>query len=668
MALADTAKLVVDLSLKGNFASQLSTSQKALANFDKQVATTGSRAYKAGTQIGTGLKNSAYIAAGAIGFLASQVGLGLKSLSELESITTQTNAVLKSTKGVAGQTATSIRALAEEYESLNATIDDKVIQSGENLLLTFTNIRKEAFEPALKAALDMNTALGRGESGLQGTIQQLGVALNDPIRGLTRLQRAGITFTKAQKEAIVAAVEAGDTFKAQGIILAELNKRYGGSFLAGGSTTTGKIAKFKDAIEDLQRALATALLPTLGKVADALSSFLRDPAVIKGAQELGDSIASMFSSQNLAAAGDVLRSIFLTAKAAAPVVVEAAKAMAGIVGSAVSVFRSLPPEIQKLAIGAFAINKITGGLVTNIAGGLISSVLKQLVSGVVNVNGAVVNVNGPAGLAGVPGGGGPGGILPVLGKVVTKLAGLALVFGGLSALNAGVQQGGPAGAGIGALGAGATIGGAALLLGPLGAIAASAGVVVKTLFDIRDTSKGQADEIANSIKNQISGGAKLADLKTSLAAVETGINDIQANPLNVLLAGDALDELRAQRALLQSQVANQIGTEAAINTAARQGQAQSADIRQAINNDRLATVGKLASLAVGTSVLAARTVSAMRAVGLAAKAGGLAAAAAIKAQKLSVKITVPISNTVRVNARDVTSSQKTISKYFVVAS
>ena len=227
MALAETAKLIVDLSLKGNFASSLAANQKALKGFDAAVDRTGNRAYRAGTQIGTGIKTGALLAAGAIGLLATQVGLGLRSLSELESITTQTNAALKSTKGAAGETAQSIRDLAEKYESLNATIDDKVIQSGENLLLTFTNIRKQAFEPALQAALDMNTALGRGESGLQGTIQQLGVALNDPIRGLTRLQRAGITFTKTQKAQIEAAVEAGDTFKAQGIILAELNKRFG---------------------------------------------------------------------------------------------------------------------------------------------------------------------------------------------------------------------------------------------------------------------------------------------------------------------------------------------------------------------------------------------------------------------------------------------------------
>ena len=169
--LADTAKLAVDLSLKGNFASALATNQRALKGFNSQVDTTGTRAYKAGTQIGTGIKTGALIAASGIAFLGSQVIFGLHSLSQLEDVTAATNAGLKSTKSVAGQTADSIRNLAQKYEDLNATIDDKVIQAGENVLLTFTNVRKQAFEPALKAALDLSVGM---KQDLQTSIVQIG--------------------------------------------------------------------------------------------------------------------------------------------------------------------------------------------------------------------------------------------------------------------------------------------------------------------------------------------------------------------------------------------------------------------------------------------------------------------------------------------------------------
>ena len=149
MALSDTAKLVASLTLEDKFTKPLAGADKALSGFERHAGTMS----KVGDQVSRGLgnlgRNVGLIGAAAAGFLAVQVTAGVSALVRLESAQAQTEAVLKSTKQVAGQTAESIRNLAEKYESLNATIDDKVIQSGENLLLTFTNIRKQAFEPAL---------------------------------------------------------------------------------------------------------------------------------------------------------------------------------------------------------------------------------------------------------------------------------------------------------------------------------------------------------------------------------------------------------------------------------------------------------------------------------------------------------------------------------------
>lgn len=551
MAAAETARLIASLELKDLFSKQIAGAEKSLGSFDKKLDGTTSRAYKAGTQIGTGIKAGAAIAVGGIAFLAANIATGLKSLTELETVTTQTNAVLKSTKGIAGETAESIRNLAEKYEGLNATIDDKVIQSAENVLLTFTAIRKDAFEPAIKAALDMSTALG---TDLQGSVIQIGKALQDPIKGITALRRVGVNFSADQVKVIKALVDTGHAEEAQRLILKELNTEFGGSFLAGGTTTAGKVAKFKDSIEDLQKALATALLPTIGKVADGLSKFLADPNVVKGVSELGQSIAGLFSDKNLAAGADFLKGAFETAKATAPIVASAAKATFGFVQAAVGLFKQLPPGLQGLLVGGFAVNKLTGGLVTNIAGGIIDAVGKQFLQrGGTPANPLfVADVTGGLGGGGAAGG---GGLLSKLGTIITKLAGIGLLLGGTALLSNGVQTGGPIGAAQAAGGAAAGIGGAALLLGPLGAIAASVGLSAKTLLDIRGQNAALGDGIATSVGNQIAGGASLADLKQSLGAVNQGINDIQANPLNVLVAGDALDNLRAQRDALERAVA-----------------------------------------------------------------------------------------------------------------
>jgi hypothetical protein len=402
------------------------------------------RMRKGVSQIGTGLRNAALIGAAGVGILVSQVAAGLNQLVQLEEVTAQTNAVVASTAGAAGVTADEIRKMSEEFENLNAVMDDKVIQSGANVLLTFTNIKEEAFEPTLEAALDLSTALGQD---LQSSIIQIGKAMNDPIRGMTALRRVGVSFTKAQEDQVKALVEANDLFGAQQIILQELGKEFGGSFAAQGKTAKGTIAGIGDAVEDLQKSLATALFPTIQKVLPRIRELLTSDAFTKGAEDLGRSIAGLFSDQNIAAAMDIIKSGIATVREAAPIIRDAAKATFAIVQSAVSVFRSLPPEVQKLAIGAFAINKLTGGLVTNIAGGLISSVLKQLVSGVVNVQGGVVNVVGaPGGVpaAGAAGAAGKGGAASKVGtalNVILPLAAAAVIGDAIIEATGGSTQG-----------------------------------------------------------------------------------------------------------------------------------------------------------------------------------------------------------------------------------
>lgn len=422
MAVADTAKLIVDLSLKGNFAKQLGAASKAAKSFDKDA----SRAYKAGTQIGTGIKRGAYIAAAGVGFLVSQVAFGLDSLIKLEGMTAQTEAVLKSTGGVADVTAGQVRDLAEEFEALNATIGDETIQNAENLLLTFTNVNRKAFKPALQAALDMNQALGGGPEGLANVTKLLGKALQDPEKGLSRLGRAVGGFDDATTKAVKAALKQNDTLKAQNIIIAELERRYGGSFARAGDTVAGKVAKFGDAIEDLQRSLAVALLPTVSNVADALTELLRDKEVQQGVEDLGKSIASLFTKQNIKDGVAALKEGFgFIRSIVGPI--------ADIVKTAVNAFTSLPPEVQKLAVGAFAVNKLTGGLVTNLAGGLIGAVLKSF-GGKMFVAAGVVNVAGP--VAGLPGGGGvptPFGAAQGTGGLSGLIKGLPIIGVGIAA-------------------------------------------------------------------------------------------------------------------------------------------------------------------------------------------------------------------------------------------
>jgi phage-related minor tail protein len=93
-------------------------------------------------------------------------------------------------------------------------------------LLTFGNVSGEAFDRAQMAAVNLSARLGQD---LQSSAVQVGKALNDPIKGVTALGRVGVSFTEQQKEQIKAMTKVGDVAGAQSLILAQLEKQYGGS-------------------------------------------------------------------------------------------------------------------------------------------------------------------------------------------------------------------------------------------------------------------------------------------------------------------------------------------------------------------------------------------------------------------------------------------------------
>lgn len=212
--------------------------------------------------------------AAAIGIASAGVGLavgvaaGLKSAydaaQESAKISRETARVIKTTGKAANVTEKHVGDYAETLAELTG-VDDELIQSGSNLLLTFTNIRNEVgkgndiFDQATAMAVDMSTALG---TDVKSASIQLGKALNDPIKGITALSRAGVSFTKEQKDQIKVLVEAGDTLGAQKIILKELNKEFGGA----AATAATPFDRLKVAVGNLQEEIGTALIPIVERI------------------------------------------------------------------------------------------------------------------------------------------------------------------------------------------------------------------------------------------------------------------------------------------------------------------------------------------------------------------------------------------------------------------
>ena len=220
------------------------------------------------------LRTGALLAAAAIGaaFVAN-VHAGAQALMRLERIGAQTNAVVKSTGGIAGVTATQVADLAASMQRKTG-IDEEAIRQGQNMLLTFTQIRNTAgegnnvFTQTTKIMADMSVALGKQAPQ---AARMLGMALQNPIQGVTRLMRAGVVFTDAQKEQIRALTEAGRHMDAQKIILRELEVQFGGVAEAVGKTLPGQIAILGHMWADIQEKLASTVIPTLMRVVTTIT-------------------------------------------------------------------------------------------------------------------------------------------------------------------------------------------------------------------------------------------------------------------------------------------------------------------------------------------------------------------------------------------------------------
>ena len=171
----------------------------------------------------------------------------------------QTQAVLKSTHDASGMTARGVADLADKMANLTDFNEDTT-RSAENMLLTFTNIGRNIFPQATKTVLDMSQALGQDT---KNSAIQLGKALNDPITGLTALQRVGVTFSETQKKLILQYMQHGQIAKAQAVILQELQREFGGSAEAAGKTFGGQLQILGHRFEEVQRAIGNALMPTL---------------------------------------------------------------------------------------------------------------------------------------------------------------------------------------------------------------------------------------------------------------------------------------------------------------------------------------------------------------------------------------------------------------------
>jgi hypothetical protein len=236
------------------------------------------------SKLSSGLKGAG-IALGAFGAAAV---VSFHAFEEAEAVTKTTEAVIKSTGAAANVTAGQVESLAGSLSDKSG-IDDEVIQSGENMLLTFKNIRDEAgkgndiFTQTTKVAVDMAAGMAAASGGtadLKAANIQLGKALNDPIKGISALSKVGVTFTAQQEKQIETLVKSGDTLGAQKIILAEVSSQFKGDAAANKTSSMVMATAFGNLQESIGGVVAIIAGPLAAILSTALGWLGKYPGVL----------------------------------------------------------------------------------------------------------------------------------------------------------------------------------------------------------------------------------------------------------------------------------------------------------------------------------------------------------------------------------------------------
>ena len=202
-----------------------------MAEIERTAEQTGERA---GSKLGNALSVGLKVAAGAALALGAGIGAfiadGFAGVTEGQEAVSQLETTIKSMGNTAGVSSEDLQAFAGKIQETTKFSAEAAI-GAQSLLLTFGNIKAEGgvFDRATAAALDMAQALGQDANG---AALQLGKALNDPVKGINALSRAGVSFSEEQKTTIKTLVKTGETAQAQRLILSELEKQFGGSAVA----------------------------------------------------------------------------------------------------------------------------------------------------------------------------------------------------------------------------------------------------------------------------------------------------------------------------------------------------------------------------------------------------------------------------------------------------
>lgn len=254
------AELSIDYA---QFEQDLAKAEKAVAGFSRKCQAIGRELRNVGVTLTAALTVPILMFA----------RTASRSAAEARDAFAQVEQAVTSMGGAAGRTAPQLQQAAKDLQRLSTFDDDDILRNVTANMLTFGQVAGEQFDRAQRAAVDIATRL---QSELQPAALMVGKALNDPIRGLTAMRRVGIQFTADQEAMIRGFVETNNLAAAQGVMLDELERQFGGAGQAARDAVPGSDAidawrEFQETFGDVVLDILDRLAPVAQAVMDAFS-------------------------------------------------------------------------------------------------------------------------------------------------------------------------------------------------------------------------------------------------------------------------------------------------------------------------------------------------------------------------------------------------------------
>jgi ribosomal protein S13 len=227
------------------------------------------------------------------------VGLGIALLRAIPTLANmgaesrkadiQLKFMLENMEGIGVETNKTVARMAEYAKQVSKAtgIDDEQVKAVQRKLLVFKSVRSTAdemggaFDRATDAAIDLAAA---GFGDMETNAVKLGRMLENPLKNLDAMNRAGIVFTDTEQRKIEKLVKSGKLLEAQDLILESIETRVGGLAEAAATPFERMMQQFND----MGDTIGEALLGPLEDMNTEISKWIATPEAKKDLQDIVD--------------------------------------------------------------------------------------------------------------------------------------------------------------------------------------------------------------------------------------------------------------------------------------------------------------------------------------------------------------------------------------------